>query len=311
MRSFVLLFLPIACNPDDGFLTRGEALEGIVAADRDADPYPPLLSAAAGSLFEDPLPLEGPVNSAGAEDSPFWVAGQGLYFFFTPDPSVEVSLQVLDGVTGIWWSEGGEAEPERVRLAERSGESMDGCGAYDSGELWFCSVRGGNFNEIDWWVAPCEGAACDEPVNAGESVNVELMPGELHLRDGALWFGSEREGGEGGQDLWLAEREGEGWSAAENLGAVVNDAGTQMMPALSVDGGELWWNGTSALGHPGPALWRATWVDGAWTEPQEMVSSFAGEPTLTDEGAVIFVHHYYTEGPGEMLEADLWIARRR
>ena len=313
MRTFAALSLALcaACNPDDGFLTRAETLEGIVKVDPADDVYPPLLSADLAGEFEDPVPFEGPVNSAGAEDSPYWVAGQGLYFFFTPDPQIDVTMQVLDGVTGLWWSEGGDGEPERVKLAERSGESMDGCGAYQDGQLWFCSIREGNHNEIDWWIAACDGAACDEPDNAGEAVNVELMPGELHLHGDELWFGSDRDGGQGGQDLWMATRDGDGWSAAENPGAPVNNEATQMMPVLSSDGSELWWNGTSNQGMPGPAVWRSVWTDGAWGEPQEVVYSFAGEPTLTDDGDVIFVHHYYTEGPGEMLEADLYNARRR
>jgi hypothetical protein len=311
-RITIALLLLSACQPkDDGFLTREETLEGITKVDPADDVYPPLLSADLADEFEDPVPLEGPVNSAGAEDSPFWVAGQGLYFFFTPDPQIDVTMQVLDGVTGLWWSEGGDSTPERMKLAERSGESMDGCGAWHDGEFWFCSIREGNFNEIDWWIAACDGAACDEPANAGEAFNVELMPGELHLLDDQVWFGSDRDGGEGGQDLWYAEREGEGWGPATNAGAVLNNEATQMMPAFTVDGAELWWTGTSNQGQPGPAVLRSTWVDGAWSEPQEVVYSFAGEPTLNDDGDVIFVHHYYTEGPGEMLEADLYIARRR
>ena len=47
--------------------------------------------------------MEGPVNTAGAEDSPFVTPdGQTLYFFFTPDVRVPAEQQLLDGVTGIW-----------------------------------------------------------------------------------------------------------------------------------------------------------------------------------------------------------------
>ncbi len=311
--SLVLVSLSLltGCQTDDGFLDRASTLEGLDKVDPADDGYPPILGPGLAEEFEDPVPLDGAVNSAGAEDSPFWVPGQGLYFFFTPDPQIEVSLQVLDGVTGIWWAEGGSAEPERVKLAKKSGVSMDGCGAFQGGELWFCSVREGNYNEIDWWIAGCDGAACDEPANAGEAVNVDLLPGELHLHGDEIWFGSERAGGQGGQDLWYATAEGEAWSAALNPGAPPNDAGTQMMPFLTADGLELWWNGTSGQGQPGPAVWRSRWVDGSWSEAEEVVSSFAGEPTLNDDGDVIFVHHYYTQGPGEMLEADLYVARRR
>jgi hypothetical protein len=310
-RALLPTLLATACNPDDGFLERAGSLEGIVKVDPSDDVYPPMLNAALAEEFEEPVPYEGPVNSAGAEDSPFWVSGEGLYFFFTPDPQIEASLQVLDGVTGLWWSEGGDGEPERVKLDERSGQSMDGCGAWQDGELWFCSIREGNFNEIDWWIAPCAGATCEEPVNAGEAVNVDLSPGELHLHGDELWFGSERDGGQGGYDLWYAEAEGGGWSDAVNVGAPPNDTATQMMPAFGPHEGELWWNGTSGQGQPGPAVWRSTMEDGVWGQAQEVISSFAGEPTITDDGDIIFVHHYYSEGPGEMLEADLYIARRR
>jgi hypothetical protein len=306
-----LSYLCPACHGDDGYRTREEALLGLDKFDPAEDPYPPELMGASASEFEPPVPLDGPVNTAGAEDSPFWVPGRGLYFFFTPDPKVPVEEQVLDGVTGIWWSGGATREAERVRLAESSGTSMDGCAAFEGGDLWFCSVREGNYNEIDWWIAACSGAECEAPVNAGRAVNVELRPGELHLVGGDLYFGSEREGGQGGLDLWRSTREGSAWSTPLNLGDRVNGADTEMMPFVSTDGLELWWTGVSRQGRPGPAVWRSRLVDGAWDEAEEILASFAGEPTLDDEGNVVFVHHYFTEGPGDMIEADLYLARRR
>ena len=66
--------------------------------------------------------MEGPVNTAGAEDSPFVTPdGQTLYFFFTPDVRVPAEQQLFDGVTGIWVThrvDGGWTEPERVLLAD-------------------------------------------------------------------------------------------------------------------------------------------------------------------------------------------------
>ena len=51
------------------------------------DIYPPLLHL---ELWQDPIPLLGPINTAGAEDSAFITPdGNTMYFFFTPDPSVE------------------------------------------------------------------------------------------------------------------------------------------------------------------------------------------------------------------------------
>ena len=55
--------------------------------------------------YADPVPLPAPVNTAGAEDSPFITPdGNTLYFFFTPDVRVPVEKQILDNVTGIYVS---------------------------------------------------------------------------------------------------------------------------------------------------------------------------------------------------------------
>ena len=46
---------------------------------------------------------------------------------------------------------------------------------------------------------------------------------------------------------------------------------------------------------------------------EEIVANFAGEPNLDADGNLIFVHHFMTDpaaGPIEIVEADLYIARR-
>jgi len=46
---------------------------------------------------------------------------------------------------------------ESLRIPMAAGESMDGCEAWQDGELWFCFIRDGDSNEIDGWLAPCDG----------------------------------------------------------------------------------------------------------------------------------------------------------
>jgi len=86
------------------------------------DPFPPILAC---DEWEPPAPMPGPVNSAGAEDSPFITPeGDEFYFFYTPDVRVPVEKQLLDSVTGIWACrrEGGSwTEPERVALSNDAG----------------------------------------------------------------------------------------------------------------------------------------------------------------------------------------------
>ena len=107
---FLVFILILACekNPTEAEptypdVTREEKIpETAVKMSPETDPHPPVLHLDA---WEDPVPLAGPVNTAGAEDSPFIPAGRDeLYFFFTPDVRIPPEQQVLDDVTGIYMS---------------------------------------------------------------------------------------------------------------------------------------------------------------------------------------------------------------
>jgi len=55
----------------------------VVKATGDSDPTPPILHS---REWQEPVAIQGPVNTAGGEDSPFITPdGQTLYFFFTAD----------------------------------------------------------------------------------------------------------------------------------------------------------------------------------------------------------------------------------
>ena len=60
---------------------------------------------------------------------------------------------------------------------------------------------------------------------------------------------------------------------------------------------------------PTPAIFRSKKVNGAWGEPELIVSQFAGEPTLDDAGNLYFVHHYFEYG--EMIGADIYVVYRK
>ena len=65
---------------------------------------------------------------------------------------------------------------------------------------------------------------------------------------------------------------------------------------------------------PGPATYRSVKEgDGSWSQPEEILSNFAGEPTLDDEGDLYFVHHFATFPGGvyQPIEADIYVACKR
>jgi len=64
--------------------------------------------------------------------------------------------------------------------------------------------------------------------------------GAVVSRDGEhLYFVSDREGGQGGYDIWVARWNGTRWGSVTNPGAAINSAGDETGPALAADGTRL------------------------------------------------------------------------
>ncbi|MCW4050839.1 MAG: hypothetical protein NWE89_13995 [Candidatus Bathyarchaeota archaeon] len=271
------------------------------------DLHPPVLHS---FLWEDPVIMPGGINTAGAEDSPFMSPdGESFFFFFTPDVRKPAEMQVLDGYTGIWVSrkvDGVWGEAERLWLIE-DGLSLDGCPYVDPEEIWFCSVRNGNLKEIDFWIASLGEDGVYNIRNAGEELNIEIQVGELHITSdyNTIYYHSMREDGVGGMDLWKVDREGDGWGEPVNL-VNINSPDHEGYPYVNMEMDELWIN-KWYMGSPG--TFRSKLVDGEWTTPELVVSSFAGEPNLDPDGNIYFVHHYFEDGV--MLEADIYVAYRK
>jgi len=272
----------------------------------DSDISPPVLHS---FLWEDPVPLRGDVNTVGGEDSAFIMPdGETLYFFFTPDVRKPAEQQILDEVTGIWVArkQGDEwGDVERVKLIDK-GISLDGAQFVNEEEIWFASVRLGNYNEIDYYIADIVDGEYVNVRNA-EELNTDIQVGELHLTSDrqTLYFHSYREGGMGDMDIWKIEREGDGWSEPVNV-KNINSEVVDGYPYVSEDMTELWltrwYMGT-------PAIFRSVKTEDEWGTPKLIVSTFAGESTLDNAGNLLFTHHFYKDAV--MLEADIYVAYRK
>jgi hypothetical protein len=290
-------------SPTPDLPTRSDSIpQDAVKMRPQEDDHPPILHVEGWS---DPVPLPGPINTAGAEDSPFVSPdGRRFFFFFTPDVRVPVEKQILDGVTGIYVStylDGDFGAPERVLLQVPGKLALDGCHFFDGTTLWFCSAREG-YTGLHWFKA--------ELVNNhwGDWRMADFDPmyqvGELHIHDSALYFHSARDGGHGGTDIWVSRNVDGVWQAPVNVHAVNSEA-NEGWPFVTQDEHELWFNRT----YQGtPAVFRSNRVDGEWTTPELILSQFAGEPTLDPQGNIYFVHHYFQDG--EMIEADIYVAYR-
>ncbi len=266
------------------------------------DSDPPVLHS---SLWETPVPMPGPINTAGAEDSPFITPdGKEFFFFFTPNLRIPAQQQVGDGVTGIWWShnDGGSwSEPARIYLG--SDQSLDGCEFVQGTTMWFCSVRAGNYRSVDLYTAQYVNGNWANASNAGRLINSVYQVGEMTISpdNNTMYYGS-------GGEIWALDWSGGNWTNP-HLVPGVQMTTDENQPFVTPDGGQLWFTGDSQLGYPGPAVFLSSWNGTGWGRPTEVVSRFAGEPTLDSAGNLYFVHHFLDEN-GSLAEADIYVAYR-
>ena len=304
-------------NPAEGGAAdgRGGAIpEGATKITPETDLHPPVVQS---GEWNDPVPIAGPVNTAGVEDAPVISSdGTDLYFFFTPDASAPAGEQLTDGYTGVWRCQvSGESwtEPQRVKLSD--GLSLDAPMALRMDTLWFASIREGNYGEDgDIWKGWEEGEDW-EWINAGELLNGEYDIGECcfastqypGMEEGMICARSADFGEYGGYDLWRLERLESQWQPPENLGGVVNSSTDDGWPAAHPECDELYITRMSSdLGYPGPSIYRSQLTTAGWSEPIEIVSSYVGDAAVDAAGNLYFTHHY-VDSTGSTIETDIYV----
>ncbi|MDH7516238.1 MAG: OmpA family protein [Bacteroidota bacterium] len=99
-------------------------------------------------------------------------------------------------------------------------------------------------------------------------------------RDGnTIVFASERDGGYGNSDLWVAQRMPDGsWGTPRNLGNTVNTRGEEKSPFLRGDGDTLYFASDGHGGYGGLDIFRSVRVNGVWGKPVNL-----GPPLNSDE----------------------------
>ena len=284
-----------------------------------------------GEWYE-PVPLDGPINTAGAEDAVFVPNDDNdtLYFYFTPTFSIEPGLQILMPEEGIWsvqrtgsgqsWIWG---VPEKVWLFDTL--AGEGCPFVLGDTMWSCSAAC-PYEGMHHFTSTRSGGGWGLAALAGTPLDSEQHEiGELHITEDEnqvrwIYFHSSRADGHGDLDLWVTREDVGGWSEPVNLGAAVNSVEYEGYPFVSADGLELWFSGTSRDGgyYPYGAIFRSVrqgWDDvgqvWTWGAPEEIITRYAGEPTLDADGNIYFTHHFYDLGVGGLVESDIYVAWHR
>jgi hypothetical protein len=199
-----------------------------------------------------PTNLGEPVNSGADDFCPTPVGKNGLFF---------VSREALPGACGqgdIYFTHrtgsAGWAEPERLLCApagpnselDEQGPSWVGMNGKLRGkkQLYFSRSSATPLVAGEIFVSEREKGARFGPATlVGQLNDAAANDIQPNVRADGLEavFSSNRAGGAGAQDLWIATRASLSapWSAPTNLGAVVNTTAAESRPSLSRDGNQL------------------------------------------------------------------------
>ncbi len=264
------------------------------------------------------------VNSYDAECFP-WISGNGQYLLFG---SINFNGPHRPGHIGGW------------DLYRSEWDSINNCWGIP---LNFGPVINTNFDER----RPCCNASCDTLYFQRKGINnnfniymsawngnnwtpVESLGDPVNSYDNdehpalsadgmRLYFTSDRPGGLGGRDIWVAFWNGTAWDSAVNIGPPVNTPNEETRPFESYDRQRLYF--TNQHGEPrvegsyggGGDIYVSTWTGSGWGLVSLVAAPvnndlLACSPYETPDGNTLYFGSEAWEGARG--DEDLWVAKK-
>ncbi|UCD29865.1 MAG: PD40 domain-containing protein [Planctomycetota bacterium] len=271
--------------------------------------------AKADFTFGEPTNLGAFVNSSARDFGPSCSA-DGLSLYFDSDRPGGSGDQDLWGTRrsttkDLWGKPANLGSIVNSSYADNSpGISADGL------LLFFGSNRPGGFGEMDIWAAkrPTTNDPWGDPVNLGPPINTSYNETDVCISaDGSeLYFSSDRPGGSGGADLWVARRSTveDGWSMPVNLGPTLNTSFDDGGPNISTDGLCLFFEFYGAVDNFDIWMSKRPNKEHPWCIPVNLglpINSSARDlqPEISFDGSTLY---FTSDCPGGFGDHDLWQA---
>ncbi|UCD50968.1 MAG: MBL fold metallo-hydrolase [Phycisphaerales bacterium] len=149
--------------------------------------------------------------------------------------------------------------------------------------------------------------------NLGPAVNSEHEDSVPSIStDGrSLYFGSNRPGGLGADDLWVSTRVNvsDAWSEPVNLGPLINSSSIDCQPGISPDELSLYFRSNRSGSRSSRDLWvtRRTSKAEPWGAPVRLGSELDGGPGVSSDALSLYLA---ADWPGGIGAGDIWMATR-
>ncbi|MFK7953539.1 MAG: OmpA family protein [Ekhidna sp.] len=165
----------------------------------------------------------------------------------------------------------------------------------------------------DLYITQLVGTEWSEPQNMGNVVNSsdwESQP-TINADGNRIIFTSTRDGGYGGSDLYMTEKNHLGlWGIPQNLGSTINTPLSDNSPFLAADGKTLYY---STIGHPGMGgadIFYAIFEEGKWSKPINLGKPInsSGDDTnfsISASGLAYFASSRLDESNFDLFQVEL------
>ena len=287
------------------------------------------VSAKADFTFGMPMLFDEPVNSTGVE-----------YFDCISADGLEVYIEkpVTGGTTSSYWDiyvSTRETINDPWSVPVNLGPTVNSSGVIDAYaslssdglELYFSSRRPGAYgpqNKQDIWVTrrAYKGADWGNPMNLGPTINTsssDWLP--WITSDGLeLYFSSDRPGGYGNSDIWVARRinTNDEWEEPVNLGPVVNSTAIDCYPCLAPGGLVLFFSDydntpirPGGHGRSDMYMTRRKSTADPWEPPVNLglginTSSYDCQPRISPDGSVLYFTSSRPDSSVVPGNTDIW-----
>jgi hypothetical protein len=263
--------------------------------------------------FGEPMKVGPPINSSFTDATPC-ISADGLNLYFASTRlggrgSLDLWVAKRDSIDQSW------SDPENLGMPVNTsaGEGFPSIST-DGLSLYFTSNQSGSLGGGDIWVTTRSSieANWSKPVNLGPNVNSprEELSCCISPDDTELFISSNRSGGMGGYDLYVARRDttDQPWSAPVNLGPPVNGSADDGGICLSSDNLTLFIHSNRPGGYGGHDLYWTVWEskDAIWSEPTNLgsiinTSAMELRPSLTSDARMLYFGGFYMD-----LGSEIW-----
>jgi len=267
------------------------------------------------TFTKEPVRLSDKINSKYDEYAPV-IDPTGTKLYFTSRRLGGISredayqergdedIYFIEKVSGAW------SEPKLMPspINSESNEGIDFITS-DGQLIGFSSSREDAIGSTDIYFSVLDGTAWSDQMNMGNVVNSDYWDSNSTIspEGNRIIFSSIRPYSNGLEDLYMIEKNLVGeWSAAINLGGVVNTPFTETAPFLSQDGKTLYF---SSDGHPGYGnldIFKTVYENGKWSVPVNLGTPLntAGRDdyfTIGGSGEVGYFSRYGLDGKNSDL----------